>query len=142
MNDPDHDDEEILVRPFLAGAARFGTRPEAPAAEDDSEVRPYVITRGRATAGAGLPWETLVVATHLGRQVRASFEAAQILRLCERTQSVAEVSAHLRLPIGVVRVLVADLVGDGLLEASTPTTRRPADDVDFLERLMHGVAAL
>jgi hypothetical protein len=62
--------------------------------------------------------------------------------MCERMLSVAELSAHLRVPIGVTRVLVADLVGQGMLEASAPTATRPADDVEFLERLMQGVAAL
>jgi len=56
-------------------------------------------------------------------------------------QSVAEVSAHLRIPIGVARVLVADLVSDGRLEAGTPPPRH-ADDDEFIERLMQGVPAL
>ena len=136
------DDDEVLVRPYLAGASRGGSRPEAEAVVHDSAVRPYVITGGRARTGADLPWETLVVITAEGRRVRASFEAAQVLRLCERVVSVAEVSAHLHLPIGVARILVSDLVHGGLLVASTPAPLRPADDVEFLERLMQGVAAL
>jgi hypothetical protein len=145
MSGADHDpgdDDEVLVRPFLAGAARPGHRPDPGAVPDDPEVRPYVITRGRARGAGDLPWEALLVTTVQGRQARASFETARILRLCERMLSLAEVSARLRLPIGVTRVLVADLVADGLLEASAPTSRRPADDVDFLERLMQGVSAL
>jgi hypothetical protein len=141
MSDPDHDDE-VLVRPFLAGAAPSASRPEAGAVQDDPEVRPYVITRGRVHSVGDLPWETLLVTTAWGRQARATFETARILRMCERVLSVAELSAHLRVPIGVTRVLVADLVGQGMLEASAPTATRPADDVEFLERLMQGVAAL
>lgn len=140
MNSPD--DEEVLVRPYLAGAVRAGGLPEVEVAADDSEVRPYVLTGGRTRAGADLPWETIVVATWEGRQSQGSFETAQVLRLCERIMSVAEVSAHLHLPMGVARILVADLVRDGLLEAGAPAALRPADDVEFLERLMQGVAAL
>ena len=136
------DDDEVLVRPYLVGA-RPGARPEPEAeAAHDPAVRPYVVTGGRAGAGSDLPWETLVVTTPEGRRARASFETARVLRLCERTVSVAEVSAHLHLPIGVARILVADLVREGLLRASTPAPLRPSDDVEFLERLVQGVAAL
>lgn len=139
---PGDDDEEVLVRPYLAGAARAAARPGDEPAEHDAGVRPYVVTGGRARDGADLPWETLVVATAQGRRVRGSFETGRVLRLCERTVSVAEVSAHLRLPIGVARILVSDLVRAGLLRASAPAPLSPADDVEFLERLVQGVAAL
>ncbi|HXV93291.1 MAG TPA: DUF742 domain-containing protein [Pseudonocardia sp.] len=140
-NDPSHEDEP-LVRPFLAGSGTGGMPAAPDEPRDDAEVRPYVMTGGRSRSRTDLPWEALVVTSHQGRFARGSFETGQILRLCMQMQSVAEVSAHLRIPIGVARVLVADLVADGLLEAATPPPRRPAEDVEFLERLMQGVAAL
>ncbi len=108
----------------------------------DNPVRPYVMTGGRARGRIDLPWETILATTPHGRAAPASFEYAQILRLCARPRSVAEVSAHLELPIGVVRVLVADLLSAGLVEGTAPAPRDPANDVEFLERLMHGVVAL
>ncbi|MCY7341928.1 MAG: DUF742 domain-containing protein [Pseudonocardia sp.] len=153
-------DDDVLIRPFLAvpyptdpGVNGTGSHPTghsraaragaaSPEANDGLEVRPYVMTGGRARGGTDLPWETLVITSSYGRTVKASFEIAGILRLCEHMQSVAEVSAHLRIPIGVARVLVADLVSDGRLEAGTPPPRHAADDVEFIERLMQGVAAL
>ena len=146
MSPPTHDpdaDDEPLARPFLAAPAAIepdqvvSGNPEAV-----QEVRPYVMTAGRTQGGPDVSLESLVVVTPAGRYARASFEAARVLRLCEQRQSVAEVSAYLRLPIGVVRVLIADLVGAGLLTATAPPARRLGDDVEFLERLITGVAAL
>jgi Protein of unknown function (DUF742) len=139
---PDADDEP-LVRPFLGAPAAAGPHPGGQADPDAAqEVRPYVMTAGRTRVGPDVSLETLVVVTPAGRCARASFEAAQVLRLCAQRQSVAEVSAHLRLPVGVVRVLVADLIAADLLTATAPPARHLADDVEFLERLILGVAAL
>jgi Protein of unknown function (DUF742) len=152
MSTPPYDpgaDDEPLARPFLAAppppaepqhSAQFLGGPADPAVAQ--EVRPYVMTAGRTRVGGEVALESLVVTTTDGRYARASYEAAQILQLCEQMQSVAEVSAHLRLPVGVARVLVADLAAAGLLAVSAPPARDLADDVDFLERLILGVAAL
>ena len=146
MSTPSHDpdaDDEPLARPFLAAPAATGphqVESADPAAAQ--EVRPYVMTAGRTQGGPDVSLESLVVVTPAGRYARASFEAARVLRLCEQRQSVAEVSAYLCLPIGVVRVLIADLIGAGLLTATAPPARHLADDVEFLERLITGVTAL
>jgi Protein of unknown function (DUF742) len=119
---PDADDEP-LARPFLGAPAAAGPHHAGPADPAGAqEVRPYVMTGGRTQTRGGpdLSLESLVVATPEGRYAHASFEAAQVLRLCEQSQSVAEVSAHLRLPLGVARVLVADLIAAGLLTATAP----------------------
>ena len=143
MTPPSHDpdaDDEPLARPFLAAPGQHPVDPTDSAAAH--EVRPYVVTAGRTHGGPDVSLESLVVVTPEGRHAHASFEAAQVLRLCEQRHSVAEVSAYLCLPIGVVRVLVADLIGAGLLTATAPPARRLADDVEFLERLILGVAEL
>jgi hypothetical protein len=57
---------------------------------------------------------------------------------------IAELSAHLRLPIGVVRVVVGDLVDEGLLRANTGAASidggRP--DITILERVLDGLRTL
>jgi len=55
--------------------------------------------------------------------------------------SVAELSARLHVPIGVVRVVAADLVSEGLLEAFQPSAN-VADDVLLITRLIAGVRSL
>ena len=59
-------------------------------------------------------------------------------------QSIAEVSAHLKLALGVARVLVGDMTSEGLLDShATPasqTGNRP--DIKLLERVLDGLQAL
>ena len=134
-------DDEPLARPFLDGSTAAADHPDADDQAD--EVRPYVITSGRTPTGPAIPLEALVSTTRRGATAPAAYEAARILDLCRRPQSIAEVSAHLGVPVGVTRVLVADLTAADLL---TVGARRSTPDLvtdpAFLERLMHGVAAL
>ena len=70
------------------------------------------------------------------------FERADILRRCQSEPlSVAELSALMRIPIGVVRVVAADMVAEGLLESFQPSTN-VADDVLLITRLIAGVRSL
>ena len=57
--------------------------------------------------------------------------------------SIAELSAHLSIPLGVARVLVGDMVEEGLLDSHKPAVaagERP--DVALLERVLDGLQAL
>jgi Protein of unknown function (DUF742) len=139
--------QDILARPFLSDPRVSGPTPAAGSTgPDDGEVRPYLMTGGRTQTdpATAVAIETVVVALPLATDkhlARIRFERADILELCRVPRSVAEVSALLRLPLGVARVLVADLVAEGLLEASSVRPRQ-AFDVPFLERLIDGVSAL
>jgi len=67
-------------------------------------------------------------------------EHRSICDLCLDTRSVAEVAALLKLPLGVVRVLVGDVAGLGLVlvhSASTGVGDRPS--VEFMERVLSGL---
>jgi Protein of unknown function (DUF742) len=139
--------DEPLVRPFLVAP----TGPELPAATAATETRPYLLTGGRTDVDdPAIAMETIVVAarhrpTHEwdARRPMYSSERGAILALCERPLSVAEVAAHRRIPLGVARVLVADLVAEGLLASSAADQlARLTQDVAFVERLIAGVAAL
>ena len=70
------------------------------------------------------------------------FERAGIMRCCQaETLSVAELAARMRIAIGVVRVVAADLVSEGMLESFEPS-ENVADDVLLIARLIAGVRAL
>ena len=133
-----------LVRPFIARE-----RPLAPVTSDhshgtDNGVRAYAITGGRSHASGHLEFETMLRATGTGSDAvhTLKFERAEIVRRCEAgALSVAELSAALRIPIGVVRVVAADLLGEGLLEAFQ-ASEHVADDVLLITRLIAGVRAL
>ena len=65
--------------------------------------------------------------------------------LCRSARSVAEVSALLRLPLGVARVLVADMAVEGLLrlhQSQSPTTAGGQPDLRLLERVLSGLRKL
>ncbi|QIS04501.1 DUF742 domain-containing protein [Nocardia brasiliensis] len=105
-------------------------------------VRPYALTRGRTTgAGPELDMLTSVVADDAAGPLRRTEpEYADILRLCRVSQSVAEVSAQLRLPLAVTKILVGDLIGDGQLifRAPVPTEAGP-EDLNILRAVLDGI---
>src|SRR5207253_680806 len=78
--------------------------------------------------------ETLVRTSDRGRTVRheASGFERRILDLAMDPLSVAEVSAHLGVVIGVARVLVADLVATGRLDRSRDTAAETPSNDDLV----------
>lgn len=106
-------------------------------------VRPYVMTGGRARpVGDDLPIEAMVVASEAALGANLQFEHGAIVSSCAgMAKSVAELSAELAVPLGVARVLVADLREVGhvrVREGIGPG----ADDVNVLERLITRVSSL
>ena len=134
-----------LVRPFLE--RKQPLQPISPGSEipgAGSAVRAYAMTGGRSHTTMHLEFETMLQATADGREALTAvrFERADIVRQCQNDpQSVAELSARLRLPIGVVRVVASDLLSEGFLEAFHPSSN-VADDVLLITRLIAGVRAL
>jgi len=113
-------------------------------AEPGRMVRPYALTGGRTRSkGTELAIETMVTATAAGRSAGAglAWERRAIVELCTSPQSIAEVSAHLGIPLGVARVLVGDLASEGLLAVHGADVAA-ASDVSLLERVLHGLRAL
>lgn len=121
--------------------ARSAGPPEQPS--DDGVIRPFLLTGGRTRPlRDGLRLETLVRAAPAALSAPLRFELLRIVRLCQEPLSVADVAARLRLPIGVTRVLIADLAADDYL-----TVTEPADDpselpLALIERIVDRVRAL
>ncbi|MEC3957080.1 DUF742 domain-containing protein [Nocardia sp. CDC153] len=81
---------------------------------EEQVVRPFMMTSGRTTPVVdGLRLETLVRATPAALSAPLRFELERVVRLCQRPHSIAEIGAALRVPVGVARVLVSDLVSAG-----------------------------
>src|SRR5215471_10309001 len=76
-----------------------------------SLVRPYAVTGGRTRPRTQLEIEAMVAAAHYeARDLSVlSPECQAILGFCRDWRSVAEVSAVLRMPLGVARILIADM---------------------------------
>jgi hypothetical protein len=109
-------------------------------------VRPYAVTRGRTEPTREIAIEAILVTTFRGRQegMYAGRDKHTIAMMCDgRPQSLAEVSARLRLPLGVTRVIVSDMTVDGLLSLHEPTDEDNYDDrLDMLERVLSGLRRL
>lgn len=143
---------------------------------DAPSVRPYMVTGGRTRpAGDDLPIEALVEnvvdaqvpaprgdvrssSTYLAPRLpqpaaRASLAGPESRAILELTRgrylSVAEISAHAHLPVGVVRVLVSDLALAGAVRihgltpaALTDPTSGSAAALAVLESVLDGISAL
>ena len=108
-------------------------------------VRPYAMTRGRVRPTTGeFDLIALVVATQPEGTVHIGLgpEHAAIIRLCQRPLSVAEVSAYLDLPVGIVRVLLGDLLDRGLILARGPQTESTATSQRVLKAVINGLRCL
>jgi len=107
-------------------------------------VRPYAVTGGRVRSGSDLPLETLVERTDKGEANRSTlaFERRRIVNLCDNPLSIAEISAHLEVHLGVARVLVGDMRVEGLLDLYQPRPSVDRPDVQLLERVLDGLHAL
>lgn len=108
-------------------------------------VRPYAVTRGRTMGAAhDLDMLTVVVAVHPAPTLRRPEpEYTTIAQLCGRPQSVAEVSAVLKLPLAVTKILVGDLIGDGHLIFRAPIAAEAgAGDLNVLRAVLDGIRKL
>lgn len=144
-------DDSADVVEAAANAAVVETSGEWSADEWDGEedfrfvVRPYTWTGGRTRPVQDLALETLVFTSDEGRDVTAicSAEHAAIAELCAEVRSVAEVAALLALPLGVARVLLADMIDTGLVNVHRNTLGLDsAPDLSLLERVLAGLHRL
>ena len=122
-------------------------RPEpAPAAANNPLVRPYAMTGGRTRPRYQLAIEALVHTTAQPHQMQGQLpEHQRICNLCREIKSVAEISALLTIPLGVARILVADLAEAGLVAIHQPGGDESAGgqpDVTLLERVLSGLRKL
>jgi len=105
----------------------------------DSFVRPFILTGGRTQPlQDGLRVETLVHAQPGTLFAPLQFERRRIVELCQTPHSIAEIASALQVPLGVARVLVADLATSRLVsvhqQAETP--------IQLIERVLDRVRAL
>ncbi|WP_328861843.1 DUF742 domain-containing protein [Streptomyces sp. NBC_00306] len=109
-------------------------------------VRPYAMTGGRTRPRYQLAIEALVSTTADPARLQGQLpEHQRICRLCFEIKSVAEISALLTIPLGVARILVADLAEAGLVAIHQPGGDESAGgqpDVTLLERVLSGLRKL
>jgi hypothetical protein len=107
-------------------------------------VRPYTVTRGRARPAAGtFDLVAYVVAVNRpgARTVNLQPEHRAILHNALEPASVAEIASDLDLAVGVVRVLLGDLLEDGLIAMYEPPGPDMLSD-DQLLAVLNGLRSL
>jgi len=104
-------------------------------------VRPYTVTGGRTQPRYKLALEALVSSSvYEPRDLSVlAPECQAILQFCLDWRSVAEISAVLRMPLGVARILVADMSADGLVRIQQRDESEGRPDLNLLERVLSGL---
>ena len=121
------------------------TQPWEP--DDDAPVarvvRPYTLTGGRTAPKVELPVEATLRRQGSGPVGPVDGNLARILDVCDK-RSVAEVSALVSMPIGVVRVLLGDLIEQGhvLAQATLTATSSKDERRELIERTLRGLRTL
>jgi hypothetical protein len=105
-------------------------------------IRPYAITGGRTGAETDISLETQIQASTRGSHHLGSYrwEAAKVVELVQQPMALIEVAARVEIPIGVARVIVADLVDDGAVVVHVP--QKTQSFTSLLERVLDGVRNL
>lgn len=146
--DPDDPEHPAApgVRPFLRDTGRGGRHRPAPSAdpppsEQTTSLRPFVLTSGRVDGlDPNIGLETQV-SSHPGTlTVRLSPEQRAIVQLCGEPLSVAEISARLRMHLGVTRILVGDLRAAGHLDVHVLENDFP--DPETIMRVIRGLRSI
>jgi hypothetical protein len=112
--------------------------------EASSLVRPYAVTGGRTKPRTQLQIEAMVAASpYEARDLSVlSPECQAILSFCRDWRSVAEISAVLHMPLGVARVLIADMAMEGLVRVHQTDHAQGRPDINLLERVLSGLRKL
>lgn len=111
-------------------------------------VRPYALTGGRTdpVGGAVLDLISVVVAAGPPPTAAASRrlgpEHRKLIGLCQEPMTVADAAADMALPLGVVRVLLADLVQQKLITVQPRRAVRPQASPELLREVLNGLRSL
>ncbi|HET9516557.1 MAG TPA: DUF742 domain-containing protein [Actinoplanes sp.] len=107
--------------------------------DGETFVRPFMVTGGRTRPDHDLRLETVIEAVSGTPVAEVRFEQSRVIELCRVPQSVAEIAAVLGLPLGVARIVVADLLAAGRVRCQSD----PAEvSIAALERILAGIRAL
>jgi hypothetical protein len=113
--------------------------------EETNAVRPYAVTGGRTRpSSASLPIEALVQSL----RAPAPGMTAETVKILDLTAveflSIAELSAHVKLPVGIVRVIVSDLADEGKVRIHGIANGQAglATSLSVLESVLNGISSL
>src|SRR5437016_3550987 len=113
-------------------------------AEAGPVVRPYALTQGRTRhTGDSVDLVATVMATSaLGDTSSLGPEHMSVLQLASTPTTVADIASDVDLPLGVVRILLADLRELGLIAIRTPVAMAERIDKHTLREVLNGLRGL
>jgi hypothetical protein len=108
-------------------------------------VRPYAVTKGRTLPSGEQSFGLIDLVVATGERPPAHFrpgpEHRRILNLCRRPIPIVDLISEIDLPIGVVRVLLGDLAGEGMLRVIY-TQSEPGTEQRLLRMVLDGLESL
>src|SRR5690242_4473710 len=108
-------------------------------------VRPYAVTKGRTLPNGGASLGLIDVVATTGERPSEHFrpgpEHRRILRVCRRPTPIVDLTSEIDLPLGVVRVLLGDLLGEGMLRIIS-AQRQQVPDERLLRMVLDGLESL
>ena len=108
-------------------------------------VRPFTLTGGR-TRPDRTDFTLITAVTAVDPPpswgVRPQPEHTRILRLCARPVAVAEVAAHLDLPVSVVAILLCDLLQAHRITVHPPRPVSKTTHLELLQNVRDGLGRL
>ncbi|HLK00499.1 MAG TPA: DUF742 domain-containing protein [Streptosporangiaceae bacterium] len=108
-------------------------------------VRPYALTRGR-TRHTGDSFDLVATVVTTGMRIPdSSFLAPEhlnVLQLAHAPTTVVDIASDVDLPLGVVRILLADLRELGLIVIRAPVTMAERVDKNTLMEVLNGLRGL
>jgi Protein of unknown function (DUF742) len=130
--------------PVGDGRRHEAARPNPVALVDASLVRAYALTGGRTRTRYQMAIEALVSTTPQGRAAGLGLpsEYQRVCDLCVEVKALAEIAALMRMPLGVVRVMVGELAEAGLVTAAQTGAAESGLDLALLERVLLGLRNL
>ncbi|MDV6014387.1 DUF742 domain-containing protein [Haloechinothrix sp. LS1_15] len=108
-------------------------------------VRPYARTGGRTRPEHDFELEAMVSTTDAGMRHEGvqTMEQRSICDFCTQPRAISDIVTELGLPIGVVKVIVADMMRAGLVHVHDPGLPfGEASSRQFLDRLLSGLRNL
>ncbi|MGJ6968554.1 DUF742 domain-containing protein [Streptosporangium sp. G11] len=108
-------------------------------------VRPYAMTGGRTRASSSA-FDMLAMAVATGTPIASGAnlgsEHRRLLNLVRRARPIVEIASDAGLPVGVIRVLLGDLLDQGLILVRSPLPAASMPPENLLRELISGLRAL
>jgi hypothetical protein len=113
-------------------------------AEAGPVVRPYALTQGRTRhTGDSFDLVATVIATRaFADPALLAPEHISVLQLARTPTTVADIASDVDLPLGVVRIILADLRELGLIAIRTPVVMAERIDKHTLREVLNGLRGL